>query len=180
MSNIFFTSDTHAFHKRILEFCPTTRRGSDEVEMTELMVEAWNKRVTPKDTVYHLGDVSWAKEEKTLSYLSRLNGHIFLIKGNHDKSALSATVKGRFMDIRDYFRLRMGDVDVFLFHFPIARWDKCHHGSFHLYGHEHGSFTMPGRCMDVGIDTRMNADMAPWAWEEIYDLLKDKEITGHH
>lgn len=180
MANVFFTSDTHAYHKRIMEFCPNSRRGADSDEMTELMIKAWNDRVTCKDTVYHLGDVSWGTEKQSKAFLSRLNGHIFLIKGNHDKGILSAEVKERFSDIRDYFRLRMGKQDVMLFHFPIARWDKCHHGSFHLYGHEHGTFAQPGRCMDVGIDTRPNADMAPWVWEEIEKELNKRDIIGHH
>lgn len=177
---IWFTSDTHFYHKNILKFCPTTRRGKDEVEMTELMIQAWNNKVDPKDTVYHLGDVSFGDEEKTRSVLFRLNGHINLIKGNHDKAALSATCKKRFSDIRDYLRTRIDGQDVVMFHFPIFEWDKMHHGSFHLYGHVHGNSTIEGRAMDVGIDTRPGADMSPWSWDEVKAILSKREIRSHH
>ena len=177
---IWFTSDTHFYHANILKFCPKTRRGADATEMTELMIAAWNAKVGENDLVYHLGDVSFGNEEKTKSVLFRLNGKIILIEGNHDKSALSATCKSRFTEIRQYFRTRIDGHDVVMFHFPIFEWDKMHHGSFHLYGHVHGNSAVPGRAMDVGVDMRPGADMAPWSWDEVKEILSKREIRSHH
>ena len=54
---IYFISDTHFYHHRILEY---TNRPFDRIEdMNETIIENWNKVVTPKDTVYHLGDVGF-------------------------------------------------------------------------------------------------------------------------
>lgn len=173
----FFTSDTHYYHRNILKkFCVNTRRGEDEVEMTELMILAWNRRVSPQDTVFHLGDVSFANAQKTRAVLDRLNGKIVYIKGNHDAPALDPLCRSRYESINDYLEIKENGRDVIMFHFPIARWNKYHHGSFHLYGHEHGNFVQEGRCMDVGVDTRPGADMAPWSWDEIEAILSKKEI----
>jgi calcineurin-like phosphoesterase family protein len=50
--------------------------------MDETMIERWNAKVKPSDTVYHLGDVVINK--KYLHLVSRLNGRKILIRGNHD------------------------------------------------------------------------------------------------
>lgn len=55
-----------------------------------------------------------------------------------------------------------------------------HHGSYHLYGHVHGSVQIEGRAMDVGIDARPEGDMKLWSWEEVDDILKVREIRSHH
>jgi calcineurin-like phosphoesterase family protein len=39
-----------------------------------------------------------------------------------------------------------------LSHYPISRWCKGQHGNFHLFGHVHGTYTNPGRSIDVGVD----------------------------
>ncbi len=180
MQKIWFTSDTHYFHKNILKFCPNTRRGKDETEMTNILVHEWNARVGQNDLVYHLGDVSFGNEEQTRSVLWRLQGKIILIKGNHDKTALSAVCRTRFEDVRDYMRTTIDGQDVVMFHFPIWEWDKMHRGAFHLYGHVHGNSSVPGRAMDVGVDTRPNADMAPWSWDEVKSKIGKLEIRSHH
>ena len=39
-----------------------------------------------------------------------------------------------------------------LCHYPMAQWDRSHHGSWHLYGHCRGSFENGGLSFDVGVD----------------------------
>jgi calcineurin-like phosphoesterase family protein len=50
--------------------------------MDEFMVEQWNKKIHPKSTVYHLGDV--VINRKHLHLVKRLNGKKRLVRGNHD------------------------------------------------------------------------------------------------
>jgi calcineurin-like phosphoesterase family protein len=50
--------------------------------MDETMIERWNAKVKPGDTVYHLGDV--VINQKSLHLVSRLNGRKILVRGNHD------------------------------------------------------------------------------------------------
>lgn len=79
----FFTSDTHFGHKNIIEYC--NRPYKTVEEMNQAMIDNWNAVVGPTDTIYHLGDVSFMKVEKTAEIIKQLNGHKILIRGNHDR-----------------------------------------------------------------------------------------------
>src|ERR1039458_7684061 len=69
----FFTSDSHYFHRSILEL--GDGRPFDSVEeMNEAMIQRWNERVQPNDTIYHLGDFSFGTQSQNNSVLSRLHG----------------------------------------------------------------------------------------------------------
>lgn len=176
----FFTSDTHFSHNSILEFCPKTRKGGSAEEMNEHLICNWNEQVEKSDTVYHLGDLGWAKDDEMVDILKRLNGNIFLITGNHDKN-INTKVKSRFALVTSYLSTRINGTDVIMFHYPILEWDKMHYGAFHLFGHVHGkNMNHPGRCMDVGIDARPLGDMKLWTWEEIEENLSKKPILRHH
>lgn len=177
--DLLFTSDTHAFHKSILKFCPNSRFGKDEQEMTELMIKKWNETVAPDQIVYHLGDVSFGGSDKTSQYLKRLNGKIHLILGNHD-SENQMRKTGRFETIQHYAEIIVQGVPWILCHYPLFEWNMMHHGSVHLYGHVHGrKMEMPeGRSMDVGIDTR--TDMGLYTLREIKSFLMSKPVRNHH
>lgn len=176
---IWFTSDNHFFHKRILEFCRDTRQGQDFKEMNELMIAKWNSQVQPDDTVYTLGDFSFGRTEATGDILARLNGNKHLIFGNHD-GWYNETVAHHFHSVAHYKKLTIGGVKVVLFHYPIVEFENMHHGAYHLYGHVHGNFQHLGRAMDVGIDARPQKDMGLWSWEEIHAALKDRPVLSHH
>ena len=182
MAEIFFTADTHFFHKRILEFCPNTRSGKDAEEMTELLIHNWNNQVSDKDTVYMLGDVSWGTSQQTDGVLERLKGNKYLVLGNHDRGiSKSGMAKRHFLHAAEYMEHKIDGVDVIMFHFPVLEWNKMHYGSFHLYGHVHGKDMMiPGRAMDVGIDARPLGDMKLFTWEEVKTAMMARPIMDHH
>lgn len=172
MTNTFFCADTHFYHKKILEYCPN-RKGATVQEMNELLVQSWNTKVAPDDTVYHLGDVSFGGHDETFDILNRLNGKIHLILGNHDRMMKTGQIPHRFESIQEYKTLKLDGVHIVLFHFPIESWDRQSYNSWHFHGHCHGQTshkheTVLNR-MDVGVDTRR--DMAPWNWGEIKELL---------
>lgn len=85
--NRFVISDTHFGHTnswekfKLPDGSPLRPFTSTE-EMDETMIERWNAKVQPQDTVYHLGDVVINK--KYLHLVERLNGRKILIRGNHD------------------------------------------------------------------------------------------------
>ncbi len=162
---IYFCSDLHFGHKNIVKYC--NRPFADVDDMNEKLIQNWNDVVAPTDSVYILGDLTFAKPEKTVEILDRLNGSKYLILGNHDSRVRKdENIKSRFVWCRDSYNLDCGDRErVVLNHFPMAVWDRSHHGAIHLHGHCHGKFKDPSlensdptlfgastqRC-DVGVD----------------------------
>src|ERR1019366_6002226 len=78
---IYFTSDEHFYHSRVIEYC--SRPFLSVESMNETMVKNWNDVVGPDDTVYCLGDFSMAFRSVEL-FSSRLLGTKKLVPGNHD------------------------------------------------------------------------------------------------
>ena len=69
---IYFTSDMHFFHERIIRHCGRPFR--DVQEMNERLIQNWNGTVGPDDEVYILGDVTMKGPEQAFAVLSRLSG----------------------------------------------------------------------------------------------------------
>lgn len=176
---VWFTSDTHFWHRNIIKYCPNSRgHFANEIEMTEHLISAWNSRVESNDIIYHLGDVAFGKPAKATEILECLKGIKILVRGNHDLHYLKHSA---FIDMWDdiydsYLEIEIDNIPVTLCHFPLVEWDRMHYGAFHLYGHVHGKRMGKerGRCMDVGVDTRH--DLAPWSWKEIREHLSKREI----
>ena len=167
MSQIFFTSDLHFSHRNIAKFCPQFRPATESIaELDEFMIQVWNDTVSPEDTVYNLGDVSFAHDIKQMEQvLRRLNGKHHLIYGNHDgqivqhqQRFLNATKDDgnpMLSSAQHYLKLRVPEIQqtLVLFHYPIQEWDGCHKGWYHLYGHLHDRMAvMEGRALNVGYD----------------------------
>lgn len=184
MSNVYFTSDTHFFHDRILEFCGATRQGSSTEEMNERMYEAWNSVVKPGDRVYHLGDFCFKGRAAVIEAKSRLNGEVHLILGNHDMIIKkSSEIQKMFASVQQMKHLKVGEHRFILCHFPLAEWWDCHKGTMMLHGHCHGGATNVNynyKIMDVGIDARKDNLMLPFHIDEVIETLKDRELLSHH
>lgn len=176
----FFTSDNHFFHKNINKLQRDTRGGYNTLEeLHKAMADVWNSTVSPEDEVYMLGDFSFAKWCLTESVLEKLNGIKTIILGNHDHWVTKYSYS-YFKEITHYKEITIDKKKVVLFHYPIVEWNGMHHGSFHLYGHVHGSYTHPGKALDVGIDNRPQKDLGLWTWEEIVEYMEDRPILGRH
>ena len=84
-------------------------KTGDHSKMNNILENNWNATVKKQDTVYFLGDITLGRGARPKDYwLSKLNGNIVYIRGNHDKeiehTKLSETVdyKGyRFLLIHD-------------------------------------------------------------------------------
>jgi calcineurin-like phosphoesterase family protein len=81
VSEVFFISDLHLGHKKILEFSPQ-RGGTDIVSHSEWLVHQWNNVVSKNDVTWILGDVCFDRDH--MKYLKQMNGVKHLILGNHD------------------------------------------------------------------------------------------------
>ena len=178
---MFFTSDTHFFHKNIVHI-GDGRPWDNSDEMTEALVENWNQTVGKKDLVYHLGDFSFGNKNQTLAVLQRLNGLKHIIRGNHDGTL--DTVVRQNPEIVDsyqtYKEIKVYDQRLVLFHFPILSWHNVHKGVWHLHGHCHGQLRFSGGpLLDVGVDVH---DYRPISYDEVHHLLQDVEpvFFDHH
>src|SRR5687768_11915000 len=99
MKETFFTSDIHFGHKNILRYNPDTRPYESVEDMTEKIIEDWNKTVRCSDTIYILGDVSFFKAEESAKVLRRAQGKKILIRGNHDnKNMLNKDFRECFIE----------------------------------------------------------------------------------
>jgi calcineurin-like phosphoesterase family protein len=173
---IWFTSDTHFGHKNILRY--TNRPFSDVNEMDEFLIQSWNRKVHPNDEVYHLGDVALCSASKLRNILKRLNGKIYLIRGNHDKSAQAC--QDRFEWIKDYYELLVPDPDryqgkqlIVLFHYAMRVWQASHYGSYHLYGHSHGELPDDPTSLsfDIGVDCH---NYTPINYKDVKSIMQNK------
>lgn len=177
---IFFTSDTHFGHERVIVL-GRGRPFAGVEEMTEALIAQWNERVTRADRVYHLGDFSFLGRAGTLAVLARLRGRIHLIRGNHDRVLDAPAFAGRFESRQDYKELSVGGQRLVLFHYPIASWNGAHKGSWHLHGHCHGSLAEDPAVarMDVGVDC---TGYAPVSFEEVSGRLAGRGWVAldHH
>ena len=52
----YWISDLHFWHANIIKYC--SRPFDNAFQMNEALVENWNAKVKPGDTVFHLGDFS--------------------------------------------------------------------------------------------------------------------------
>jgi len=55
--------------------------------MNDTIIERWNERVNPEDTIFHIGDFAFREKgnkKGITSLLKQLNGNKILLSGNHD------------------------------------------------------------------------------------------------
>lgn len=185
---IWFTSDLHFFHDRILEFHPKRKEiFGDTVEKSkEKMIELWNSRVDKKDTVYILGDLSFGTIKDKRKLFQRLNGNKVLILGNHDK--VPDHLKCYFNHItqiknitfkKSIYNFLHRDLEVIMCHFPMLTWEHAHKGSIMVHGHCHGKVDEINKesndlRFDVGIDSEL-ANYNLVSLEKLAKNIKQKE-----
>lgn len=169
------TSDLHFHHKGILNFCSDTRPWISVEDMNEGLISHWNDTVSVNDEVLFLGDFSFKAQEATEAILTRLNGSITFVLGNHDKP-LRRQIKG--LTTYDYLEFRFNNTKVCAMHFPITSWNQQGRGSVQLYGHCHGSYLGNGRQVDCGWD--MHGRILPL--QEAIDMCLEMDIycPDHH
>lgn len=133
MSELFFIADTHFGHENILKFKVDghpLRPFKSLTEMHVVMIDNWNRVVSPRDKVYHLGDVAFTREG--LDLLGLLNGKKRLVRGNHDLFKLSSYRK-HFVEV---YGVRQID-GYWLTHVPMH--PSCLvKAKGNIHGHLHG------------------------------------------
>lgn len=184
---IYFTSDWHFFHDRILEFHPKRKElfGTDMKKVTDKMIELWNNTVSKKDTVYILGDLSFGTVEQKRMLFSRLNGNKVLILGNHD--SLPTEQRCFFNHITQIKNQTFkkssipeisGNLEIIMCHFPMYRWEHCDKGSIMLHGHSHGKVDLDNHNLNIKdhlirIDVGLDGQLAN------YNLISITKLNSH-
>ena len=189
--NLFFTSDTHFYHKNIMEL--SNRPWKTVKEMNEGIIQLWNDKVPPEATIFHLGDfaftgnIKWVKE-----LINSLNGSIHLIMGNHDykNKFQRAIITNSFKSINDYLYIEVNDnilehpQGIFLCHYPMLSWTHSNRGSWQLFGHIHSgpkstssekNINIKSTQYDVGVD---NNEYQPISYDEVKTII-DKQIENY-
>lgn len=143
MSKIYITSDLHFCHDKPFLYEP---RGFSSIEEHDnVIIENWNKLVSKDDEVYILGDLVLDDIDKGIELLKKLNGILFLIRGNHDTKDKLSKIFGSSVGI---FSITCDNVikynkyNFYLSHYPTMtdKWSNKKHFNQYLYnlcGHTH-------------------------------------------
>ena len=177
---IYFTADMHFDHANIIKH--SNRPFASIEEMNENIIARFNSKVSPKDSLYILGDAVWGSGERANEILKRLNGKKFLIRGNHDRFLNHEGFdKSIFEWVKDLGKVVHQGTKFILCHYPMLEWEGYYRGSLHCYGHVHNSYfkdeeknhgaaklaALGPRAFNVGVDVN---DFMPVSAEDLIIL----------
>lgn len=171
--DIFFTSDSHFNHNNIIRYCNRPFNNIDE--MNEILIQNWNSVVKEDSIVFHLGDFAFCGSHKANEILSRLNGRIILIKGNHDN--FQDSILNKFEGVYQQLHIEIGNKSIYLNHYPFLTYSGIYRKNpvIQLFGHEHINklylnkdisrlnLLLPSQ-YDVGVDLN---NYTPISWKEV-------------
>ena len=148
---IWFTADHHFGHENIIKYCNRPFKNANH--MNEIMVERWNERVKPNDTVYYLGDFTLGNASQFMRYASRLNGQIYFVYGGHDKRwwniEMDDDLSRTLVRLQERIVYLKQPERIVLCHYPLLSWEGSHYGSLHLHGHCHGTIGITNLSGDI-------------------------------
>lgn len=154
----FFTSDTHFFHKALLPICRPEFKNVED--MHQALVMNWNSVVRATDEVFHLGDVTFGSTKKTEALVRQLNGHKYLVLGNHDHGSSRWTNMG-FDDVVPsqttvFINGRLFQMSHFPYQAGATEWHpKMFIPDSHLpllCGHVHTAWRRRDQMLNVGVE----------------------------
>lgn len=172
MSKNWYTADPHFGHKGIMKHCD---RPFDSVsQMDAAIIDNYNQKVKPNDRLFILGDFCWGNNPT--EYSQRINcKNITLVHGNHDPAGVTKSeVWERSVQ---YLEVKDSGHHLVLFHYPILEWNGWFRGSWHLYGHVHGTHAKKeegSRRLDIGVDVH---NFQPLDIKDIREIMKGR---GHY
>lgn len=167
----FFIADTHFGHAGIIRL--SKRPFRSVAEMDAAMISRWNAVVSKTDRVFHLGDFCFKGSKLATAVLGELNGHIVLIRGNHDTE--NTAKLDRWEQVADLLEVTVEGEKLCLCHYPLLEWPGAFRGALHLHGHTHGAVPMNRRRADVGVDVW---DYKPVRLDEI--LARMETAAAYH
>lgn len=159
--------------------------------MNRTLIENWNAKVGPQDTVIVVGDVALGKVKESLENVRELNGDKYLVPGNHDKCWMGHK-KIRASDAEMYrevgFTILPGEFmspappfNIKICHFPTMgdTYTDDRYPEFRptlgpnewlIHGHVHNLWKINGHQINVGVDVW---DFYPVSAEDIMLALHE-------
>ncbi len=194
----YFVADTHFFDKRMIgnqKFAP--RPYFMVQEMDDNIIKNWNDEITDNDVVYHLGDIAVCHikpQKKAYEYvfnvLRQLNGHLVLIKGNHDSRGLFKYLDNHnyLLNGRNKFEfhdvgvlIKMNHAQYYMTHYPIMLGKVSQ--IINLHGHIHNYSVPLKENINVGVDSPERDYLgydkpfgSPYSENDIFKMVKQKSI----
>lgn len=163
--------------------------------MDEALIANWNSVVGPDDIVFNLGDFAFAPNWRWKEILSRLNGHHYLILGNHDISRFPGEyIMSLFEGVEQQMILKIDGRLVYLNHYPFlcygGTWRDPKSAVYQLFGHVHSGPNISGKDSDklvnlfpfqydVGVD---NNNYTPISWKQVEKIIQgqvENNILGN-
>lgn len=153
--------------------------------MDSYMEKVWNDTVSPKDTVYYLGDFT-LNPAHYLKVVSRLNGKKILICGNHDKchaeiwgsKMLKQYIGAGFAEAHSRLDIDIKGTKVLLCHFPYKNkggYDQRYaalrpedKGGYLIHGHVHQHWKTKDKQINVSVEAW---NYVPVSLDEISKLI---------
>ena len=182
-NQLFFVSDLHFFHKKIIEF---TGRPTTLENLNNWIIQQCNSVIPNKhSTVLHLGDMFFScTNEQAVEILSQLNGDWWFVLGNHDNPSKLETVINTVNKLKGtnhrclgwYHKLLVKQEPkvkgekwykklLILCHFPIEDWDSKHYGSAMIHGH----------CLDMATEV-----LTKDGWKFRKDLSASDQVASYN
>jgi calcineurin-like phosphoesterase family protein len=163
----YYTSDLHLGHANIIRFCNRPFENLDA--MNEALIANWNARVTPRDTVYIIGDFMYRIGDEAELLLGRLRGQKHLILGNHDSAwTKKVPLEKYFQSVARLSVINTGFCKATLCHYPMMSFE----GRFLIHGHIHNqtndTYWPLLRTMENALNTSVEVnDYRPVSFDEL-------------
>lgn len=159
MNQVFFIADTHFGHRNICKYRP---QFSCSDEHDELLIENWNSKITKKNQqVWVLGDVCIKNKYYDFdALLSRLNGTLHIIPGNHCYTPAYSKFHVAQSLVAKY--------GFWLSHCPIHPNEL--RGRKNIHGHVHNQTIVDNRYINVCCE---NIGYSPVDLDEILNQIKE-------
>lgn len=171
MRETYLISDTHFFHKNIINYA--NRPFNSIEEMNETLIRNWNKVIKKEYDIFVLGDVSLGGKNQTAEIISQLNGNKFLIMGNHDNHKSVKYWKEMGFDTVSKYPIIFNGFYIFS-HEPIFLNDSMPYVNIH--GHLHQNKYEGNQYYNVSVEC---IDYTPINFKKIEKFyLRDKEKTN--
>lgn len=142
MSKLFVISDPHIGHHNI-----AVKRGFNNAEEQDAYLKKqWNARITKRDVVWILGDITMEKS-KYYPFLDELNGIKKVVLGNHDMPQHVPELLKYVNKVCGLFQYK----GAILSHCPIHE-TEIDRFTFNIHGHVHEKSLKDPRYRNVSCD----------------------------